>query len=177
MKKKSLTNRIIDEFMLYLYYHRGMRIILKNSFLLGDYEMDVACLNRNDFLYEYEVKISRSDFLADMKKRTTSWNWHTMKKNPDKLKHDQYKEGEGPKYFYYICPEGLIQPTEIPAKYGLYYYDVKADHYGGAFKIIRKARALPCKPVDNDIMRRLVVRLSARNMNVISKEYYSQRES
>lgn len=51
-----------------------------------------------------EVKVSRSDFLADKKK--------PFRLNPDK--------GMG-KWRYYMCPEGLIQPAELPPRWGLLY--------------------------------------------------------
>ncbi|NVL49910.1 adenylosuccinate synthase [Pseudomonas syringae pv. actinidiae] len=50
-----------------------------------------------------EVKTSRSDFLADRKKPHRS-------------------EGEGMGLFrYFMCPEGLISPTELPPRWGLIY--------------------------------------------------------
>lgn len=48
-----------------------------------------------------EVKVSRSDFLADAKK-------------PHRA------DGKGMGLFrYYMCPEGLIQPDEVPERWGL----------------------------------------------------------
>lgn len=51
-----------------------------------------------------EVKVSRSDFLADRKKI---------------FRRHAYK-GIG-ELRYYCCPEGLISPSEIPEKWGLIY--------------------------------------------------------
>ena len=51
-----------------------------------------------------EVKMSRSDFLADSKKPHR--NGTTI--------------GIG-KWRYYLCPEGLIKPEELPEKWGLLY--------------------------------------------------------
>lgn len=50
-----------------------------------------------------EVKVSRSDFLSDFKKA-----------------HRAAGEGLG-LYRYYMCPEGLIRPEEVPARWGLLY--------------------------------------------------------
>lgn len=52
--------------------------------------------------YLVEVKVSRADFLADAKK--------PYRQNPD--------FGMG-KWRFYMCPEGLIEPTEIPPRWGL----------------------------------------------------------
>lgn len=54
-----------------------------------------------------EVKISRSDFFADAKKP-----------------HRADGLGMGI-YRYYMCPEGLIQPDEIPEKWGLLWVTTK----------------------------------------------------
>jgi hypothetical protein len=51
-----------------------------------------------------EVKVSRADFLADKKKP------HRI--NPE--------TGMG-NWRYYLCPEGLIHPSELPDKWGLLY--------------------------------------------------------
>ncbi|OGU23745.1 MAG: hypothetical protein A2580_17820 [Hydrogenophilales bacterium RIFOXYD1_FULL_62_11] len=51
-----------------------------------------------------EAKVSRADFLADMRKSHRS--------DPAK--------GMG-KWRYYLCPEGLIQPEELPPRWGLIY--------------------------------------------------------
>lgn len=48
-----------------------------------------------------EVKVSRSDFLADKKKP-----------------HRQDGKGVG-NFRYFMCPEGMIQPDELPPKWGL----------------------------------------------------------
>lgn len=49
-----------------------------------------------------EVKVSRSDFLADAKKP-----------------HRADGEGMG-LYRYFMCPQGLIKPEEVPARWGLW---------------------------------------------------------
>jgi len=54
-----------------------------------------------------ECKISRSDFLADAKKA-----------------HRKPGSGMG-RWRYYLCPEGLISPDELPDKWGLLYVSEK----------------------------------------------------
>ncbi len=49
-----------------------------------------------------EVKVSRADFLADQKKP------------------ERFVGGIGV-YRFYLCPEGLISPSELPDKWGLLY--------------------------------------------------------
>lgn len=74
------------------------------------WEMDVATMTKSGLLREFEVKISRSDFLAD-KKKIIKFAHYEMK-----------NEKTAPNYFGYVCPTGLIKPDEIPSYAGLYYY-------------------------------------------------------
>jgi len=55
-----------------------------------------------------EVKTSRADFLADAKKP-----------------HRSDTPGMG-RFRYYMCPEGLIRPDELPDRWGLLYVDSKS---------------------------------------------------
>lgn len=55
---------------------------------------------------QIEVKVSRSDFLADKKK------FHRM--NPEK---------DAGQYRSYLCPEGLIKVEDLPEKWGLLWID------------------------------------------------------
>lgn len=52
-----------------------------------------------------EVKTSHADFMADQKKISRS--------------NGEYAMGD---YRYYLCPEGVIKPEELPEKWGLLYY-------------------------------------------------------
>lgn len=52
-----------------------------------------------------EVKVSRSDFLRDAKKR-----------------HRKYTKGIGSRRFY-LCPESMIKEHEVPPRVGLLYYN------------------------------------------------------
>ncbi|ARK13072.1 hypothetical protein A6C57_23535 [Fibrella sp. ES10-3-2-2] len=76
-----------------------------------------------------EVKISRSDFLADRKK--------LFRQHPDM--------GMG-RYRFYCCPTGLLKPEDLPEKWGLIYvneagrakcvynpYNGNRDHYSNVW--------------------------------------------
>lgn len=71
------------------------------KFLTSNFEYDVLSLNNSGFLLEFEVKISKSDFKADSKKRKTPYYQKRIPKMT-------------PNYFYYVCPEGLIKVDELP---------------------------------------------------------------
>lgn len=59
-----------------------------------------------------EVKTNHSDFLADQKKWSRS-------------KAAELSDKQLGNYRYYLCPEGIIDESEIPDKWGLLVYDGK----------------------------------------------------
>lgn len=61
---------------------------------------------RNSNMLGYEIKVSRSDFLADKK-----WKNYLPLCNT----------------FYFVCPKGLIKKDEIPDDVGLIYYNPEKD--------------------------------------------------
>ena len=50
-------------------HQRRYELIVPNVFILPDSEADLFCIRRSGFCDEFEVKISRPDFLNDHKKR------------------------------------------------------------------------------------------------------------
>lgn len=113
--------------------------VVANITTMFDWEVDLFSVNKGGMTYEFEVKISRADFLRDKKKK----KWEMFKWKPkEKL----------PNYVSFACPEGLIKINEIPKACGLYYYhngeitevraprqihDVKKNSYDINFKIAR----------------------------------------
>lgn len=79
------------------------------KYLINDFELDVISYSKSGMLYEFEVKISRGDFKADLKKRKHLFYIHLPEK--------------GPNYFSYVCPRNLIKQSEIGTGVGLYYVD------------------------------------------------------
>lgn len=94
-------------------------------------EMDVASLSKSGMLHEFEIKISRADFIADKSKR--KWSYYESK-----------FEFHLPNYFNYVCPENLIAPSEIPVYAGLYYYN------NGEIRMIKAAKRTHNTPKDRE---------------------------
>jgi len=59
-----------------------------------------------------EVKVSHADFLADQKKWCRS----------NEAEEKGYQAGS---FRWYLCPEGIIKPEELPEKWGLLYWNGK----------------------------------------------------
>jgi hypothetical protein len=105
--------------------------------------MDVASLSKSGMLHEFEVKISRSDFMADKKKKVVKFSHYDMK-----------NEKSSPNYFYYVCPEGLIKPDEIPVYAGLYYCN------GEDIELIKNAKRIHKAPGDIQRILKKMLRLN-----------------
>jgi hypothetical protein len=76
-----------------------------NVFLYG-WESDYVAFSKNGYVYEAEIKISRSDFQADLRNKAAK---HTA------LSSALKGEGgaAGPNRFVYVCPEGVIRPEDL----------------------------------------------------------------
>lgn len=81
------------------------------KYLISDWELDVISLNKRNYLTEYEIKLTRSDFKADFKKK----KWRIFSNPNGFLKCANY--------FYYVCPENLIKVDELPPFAGLIYFN------------------------------------------------------
>jgi hypothetical protein len=92
------------------------------------WECDVLSLNKTGYLSEFEVKVSRSDFLAE-KKKVRKWQL-LIERN----------EWACPNYFWYVCPEGLISETEVPEYAGLIYVSTEGLEIYKSAKLLHKGK-------------------------------------
>ena len=101
----------------------------------------MVSVTKAGFVHEFEIKISRSDFFADAKKVekhcTIRNGWRELNAYektyveqegglPDKhwlrehlTADNKYKTPFRPNYFWYVCPMGMIQLSELPDHAGL----------------------------------------------------------
>lgn len=138
-REKSLTN-IIQEAVCKSLAIKGHEAICENFGY--NWEMDIASLSKSGMLHEHEVKISRSDFLADKKKATKF------------IHYEMRNERSCPNYFYYVCPEDLIKKDEIPTWAGLYYYAE------GEIWMVQNAKRLHKAPANIENVLRKMLRLN-----------------
>lgn len=103
-----------------------------------------------------EVKVSRADFLADFKKP------------------ERNIEGKGlGVYRFYLCPEGVIQPSDLPPKWGLLHARGRAvleinrpmgnvwPAHGAAIGNWSDYQHEPCMPKERAILFSIAGRLSS----------------
>jgi hypothetical protein len=101
-----------------------------------DWETDFLVVQKSGYCYEIEIKISRSDFLNDFKKKNKhlilnegvymkkKYRYHADQVTKKKISEQYYSPTEWkfrPNKFYYCVPEGLIKAEEVPDYAGLMY--------------------------------------------------------
>lgn len=99
------TADIINGFCEFVFRDRKGNKIYPNVFV-DKWEADLLEVTRSRITYEYEVKVSRCDFHKDSKKEGKFYN---------------VTSGNRTNYFYYIVPDGLVKPEEVPDFAGLIY--------------------------------------------------------
>lgn len=126
-------------------YAGNCKYKLANAFIFKrDWESDFFVQKQNGYAYEFEVKISRSDFFNDKKKvekhliletgkyqsKGSLGNWDDASKRwiyEEKITEHEHELR--PNKFFYVVPENLIKVEEVPKYAGLMY--VPKDDYRG----------------------------------------------
>lgn len=122
MKDKNKDMKLSDMYYAVNQFNHNHDYKLRNVFIHG-WEADAFSVTSSIYSYEFEIKISRSDFLADFKKP----------------KHELFKNGNlnhknCPNKFFFCCPNGMININEIPEYAGLINVETKYK-----FKVIKRA--------------------------------------
>ena len=100
-------------------------------------ESDVLTFTDSGMCYEYEIKLSRSDFFSDSKKPRHK-----------KMLQALAKIGKTPfvaNRFYYVCPSNVIKVSEVPEYAGLIYTDT----------LIKEVKKAPLLHSDKHDVKRL----------------------
>lgn len=120
-----------------LKYINNCRYKLANKFIFR-WESDFFVQKENGYSYEFEVKISRSDFFSDknkiekhliLEKGIINHKRSQYTFNPDLNKNERkewFEEKEcnfRPNKFFYVVPKGMISVNEVPSYAGLMYVD------------------------------------------------------
>ena len=133
------------------YYFTRTYYCVHNVYCFHPYykETDYLIVQNNRYCIDIEIKVSRSDFLADKKKT----HKHNIIKNgyfqvPYKYSgkyeiNEPIYTNNRPNKFYYACPEGLIKETDLEPHQGLIYI-LKS----GEIKKIKEAKFLHKEIVD-----------------------------
>lgn len=124
-------------------------------------ECDVISVSKSDYIYEWEIKISRSDFRADFNK-----DKHKLMLERNCTKSRMIKEGNTKvkdilyltcNYFNFVVPTGLVTIEEVPEYAGLIYMDESLN-----FNIIKKAPLLHKEKASYNFIRQLSHNLTCK---------------
>lgn len=116
-KKPVYTERKIQQILrAHFMSPNSMKYRIENLNVYS-WESDSLSITKSGYVYECEIKISRADFFNDKKKE-----------RKHQILEGTYTPGRWektypmrPNYFYYVVPEGLVKPEEIPPYSGLIY--------------------------------------------------------
>lgn len=127
IQRNNTQSKDIQAALMMDLYLKGYSPIVANYTGRGLSECDILAISKADLIYEFEIKISRSDFKKDFTKEhkhkvlenrkatQKSWRW----KDGEKVNEQTWFQI--PNYFTYLCPAGMIKPEEVPEYAGLLY--------------------------------------------------------
>lgn len=141
--------------------------IVVPNFYIGRFECDVLKISKAGHIYEYEIKISKADFKKDFDKAAYYLGGN-------KTKHEIIKDGKRVNRFYYVVPEGLIKPDDVPAGFGLIYATVYkyGNKSGVKFTIVKMSKLLKKESCSNDLYKSLATNLSVKLYNAKARLYH-----
>jgi hypothetical protein len=175
MKEPRNITREIEKDIVHYLMQKNNKFVVPTIYMY-DWESDIFCVSKSGYVVEYEIKISRGDFKADLKKekhlhisgagalKESYWNktWDATALNPpiigergveriEEWKNDfkvytRYYRNT-PNRFYYCCPENLISVDEIPAHAGLIYAKLRRGSYD--FLEVKKAPVINKEKMKN----------------------------
>lgn len=166
-KSEELTEHTIQQRLNYFFASHKYKA---DGLYVFEWESDKLIWTNSGYIYEFEIKISRSDFKNDFKHKKDK---HIILNGPtdkDQMMPGFYEHFERnqkiyasidemkaklkptdsyyianhrkPNYFYYAVPEGLIQPEEVPPYAGLVYIMKEYRYVAQSFCIVKKAPQL-----------------------------------
>lgn len=135
--------------VLYWRYGVGRDYSMPNVHIFCN-ESDFVTITKAGYVDEYEIKISRSDFLADRKKHRhkayeylSPWNWREgWSGNETHI----YPNARYPNRFWYVTPVGLVAESDLPDFAGL--IEITDNRF---VNVIRKAPQLHKEKADPTI--------------------------
>ncbi len=96
------------------------------------FECDMFAVTKAGYFYEYEIKLTKADLRADLRKRSRPTyrrrenGQRGYERRPGELKHERLVRGDecGPSLFFYVVPKDMVSVNEIPAWAGLAYVEL-----------------------------------------------------
>ena len=151
------------------------------NFYFGWYEMDVFRLTPSGFVTEYEIKTSRADLKNDFKKSRIIKFSNKEGDNTEVFKHEEIEKGSyKANKFFFVVPDGLVKPEEIPKHCGLIYFKKSVSEIDGniykEFKVVQPAKFLNKNKFEESGFKDLCKSLSWREMTIRLKNIRQKKE-
>lgn len=125
-------------------------LVVPNYTPKGWHECDVWAVTKSGYMTEHEIKLTLSDFRADQKKAgRAGGSWSA----PKELKFERLanRDPRGPKRFWYVVPDGLLDPEDVPEWAGLKIVKPWTDLRYGHIHIRKQAPELHSNKCDRTI--------------------------
>lgn len=146
-------------------YLKGYSPVTANFTGNGLSECDVLAVSKANLLYEFEVKISRSDFKKDF---TKEHKHKLLTERKGTKEYSKYVRGKRtdeketvfliPNYFTYLVPYNLVSVDEVPEYAGLLYMNETCD----GFIWERKPPKLHTYKMDDKMLRAITHNLTCK---------------
>jgi len=153
IKRDNSQSKNIEAAMCMYLYEKSHSPITTHFTGMGLMECDVLSISKADYIYEYEIKISRADFKKDFIKEK-----HTHIINE---KYTRTRKGALvyllPNYFNFVTPKDLISIDEVPDYAGLIYMNEDS-----SFTIVKKPKLLHKTKANEAFIRQVAHNLSCK---------------
>ena len=114
----NYTEYDIQEIIKLRYFNPNSIKYTMENLTVFPWESDILLVTKSMYAYEFEIKISRSDFKNDFKHKKQK---HLFLEGKTDVDNYGRKIHGGPNYFYYVCPENMVEASEVPDYAGLIY--------------------------------------------------------
>lgn len=148
----NLTEQITKAIRYHLSGTKNM--VLYNTFVCpSPWECDVVAISDSYFMTEYEIKVSVADYRADFRKEAWIYSRANHRDSVKIRKHDLFQNGiEAPEDFYmppiprrffFVFPDGMIDPAEVPPLYGVMVFGWNCGAYKrDSVKVVRNPQVI-----------------------------------
>lgn len=146
---------------LYLKYTNHIYMIPNIFYFCGE-EADLLSIAPSHYIYEFEIKLTLSDFKADFIKSKHKYYSKEMKIFAPEKRYSM------PNRFFYVCPENVIPLELIPKYAGLIY--ISKGKYSNIVCHIKNAPLIHKEKLNERILLKMISCLSHKVWNCIFKE-------
>lgn len=193
LDEAAIIYGLYDEFLA-----RGHKFCCHNTTSVLHYvgETDFISVNSNGTIFEVEVKISRSDFRNDFKKKSRHEHlsgegiWRTKFITGKRVNGiwiqcydaELYISESIPNYFYYAVPDDLVGLDEVPEYCGLIYIsEVDNSEHNYPNRIIcrqvRKAKRLHNRSASEQQLKGMLRTLTFKSQKLMQNNFFDSRRA